>query len=126
MDQILHGNAGSVETALPIPGATANDSLVVEKRNEFDEFHEIMKLDFINAVRGAEGIADVCQILGVPMSAFIVFAQLLAPDAKLERLAESFRTLVLSLLQNRNRDAESVKPTVRLFGGSALAIEHKA
>ncbi|KAG9242952.1 hypothetical protein BJ878DRAFT_568906 [Calycina marina] len=66
---------------------------------------------------------DVCAVLGVSYSPSKIrtFAALFAPGFYAdEHLLESFRRTVLSLLQDRNRDAANVKPTKMLYKAGAI------
>jgi len=74
-----------------------------------------MQVSFLNHVRVVDSAQGVCGILGVPQTAMEAFAEMLAPEFKMERLPETFKKVVLMLLRDRNRDAEKMKPTARLF-----------
>jgi hypothetical protein len=122
------------------PGA---GSVTVKKRDEFEDFEGTMKLFILNSIRAAATVEDVSGILGIPPSAMIAFATILAPDTQLESLAESFKVVMLSLLRDRarthlrDRDRYNsirptmrmlgiVKPMVRMHGSASLTMEGKS
>lgn len=89
--------------------------------DEFSKFREISKEVFLQDVKIATSMKDVCQLMGITVGAMEAFVAILVPDHKLEveaRLPLTFRQMVLMLLGDRCRDAEKVKPTKMLLGFS--------
>ena len=113
LNHILYGNGNGEDHAMS--DAPAASTVVAKKQGEFEVFEGSMQVSFLNHVRVVDSAQGVCGILGVPQTAMEAFAEMLAPEFKMERLPETFKKVVLMLLRDRNRDAEKMKPTARLF-----------
>jgi len=106
-----------------IPVELPTQSVVTAKRdnvNPFDEFRESTAAGFLDRVEAATSIQDIGAILGVSPIPLQAFAEILESNLNLDRLPENFRGLVLSLLLDRSRNAEKVKPTKMLFKAGVI------
>ena len=108
VNYVLHNGATPM-------GLTNIPAVVEETKNPFDEYMEWTTAGFLGRVETAANTQDVGAILGVPVTALSTFAEFLEPNFNLGQLPQTFRGVVLSLLRDRNRDAEKVKPTKMLF-----------
>ena len=113
VNYVLHNSATPV-------GVSTESAVVAQNVNPFDEFKESTADGFLSRIEAAASIQDVGAILNVSPTALKVFAETLAPKFNLYRLPDSLRGVVLSLLRDRNRDAEKVKPTRMLFNSGVI------
>lgn len=99
----------------------ARDLALVElpPEDDFSEFEKVFKVDFLEGVKTAASMQDVCRLLGITTGAMDAFVAMLVPDRKTQViycLPLTFRQMVLVLLRDRSRDAARVKPTKLLLG----------
>ncbi|KAH8592190.1 hypothetical protein B0O99DRAFT_663354 [Bisporella sp. PMI_857] len=114
MEDILHGTKNATST--PAAGPNSAATLTIASLSPFDEFKESTNAKFLEKVHTVANFGQVCGILNTPESALEAFAALLAPGFQSEELPGNFSALVLQLLRNRNRDADKMKPALKLFG----------
>lgn len=81
---------------------------------DWAQFEKLSQPAFLKKVQQATSAKEVCDMLKVPESMMQVFASLLAPGFQFERLPDTFKDVVYTLLQNPNQ--ETAKPTKQLFG----------
>ena len=118
---IINEIVGTKVTLAPtfVSSAAGQSSAISKSEGGFDDYANEVVPGFIKSLKEASTIEDVSRILGIPQAALECFAAMLAPSFQLENLPENLRKLILGMLQNRNRDAEKVKPTMKLFGMEA-------
>lgn len=115
LNQVLYGK-DKTET-VPKDVAADDPDTFMAVQDEFELCAHLAKAGFVKSVQAVKSVQSICNMLEIPESSMRVFAKMLAPDFNLdEELASSFKTLVLSLVQDRNRDAKVVRPTEKLLG----------
>lgn len=89
--------------------------------DDFEPFEANSAPGFIESVKNANSVEDVCKLLGPTVGAMEAFVEMLAPEFHAEeRLPTTFKAMVLSLLRNRSRNAEKVKPAKMLLGAAPI------
>lgn len=94
------------------------------EEDEFSKFEKVFEANFLEDVKAAASVQDVCKLMNITTGAMDAFVEVLVSDRKvdvMQCLPSTFKHMVLVLLANRNRDAAKVKPTKLLLGSLLLS-----